>query len=328
VSTSTGVEVAGIDLAPARQGGLHLRHPLMVAAGGGGFGAELLDAVGEVAPSAVVTRGVTRAPERGDPPPRMAHLRYALLHAVGTPNPGLEAMLRRQAPRWATFAVPIIVNVRAVTAEDIAAMARTLDAQPDVAGLELDLAAPGHGRRGRPIGFEPEAAELATVAARAATDLPLVVKLTASAPDVRAVAKAVAAAGADAISATAPIPALALDPAHEGALLGAGSGGLSGPAIKPLGLHAVFEIAQSVKVPVIGLGGVHRLEDVLDYLAAGASAVGLATAALAEPTLPGRLAAELGAWCDARGLAWQDLIGRALPASRRRSGQRRGRPGR
>ncbi len=130
-----------LDLAPARHGGLRLRHPVIVAAGGGGFGAELLDAVGTDAPGALITRSVTRGPDRGHPPPRMVPLAHGLLHSVGTPNPGLEATLRRHGPRWAAHEVPVIVSVCADNAEDIAAMARTLEtpARRGRAGVEPRL---------------------------------------------------------------------------------------------------------------------------------------------------------------------------------------------
>lgn len=314
-----------VDLAPRRHGGLRLRHPVLVAAGGGGYGAELLEAVGEQTPGAVVTRSVTRDARRGHRPPRMSLRADGLLSSVGTPNPGLEAMLQRQAPRWVGFDVPVIVSICGEAVDDISALARTLETHPDVAGVELNLACPDRGRSGEPIGLDVEASEVATVAARAATELPLMVKLTAAVPDIRVVARAVVAAGADAVSATAALPALALDGGAVGPALGTTYGGLSGPAIKPVGLRAVWEIAQVVKVPVVGLGGVHCLEDVIDYLAAGATAVGLATAALGEPTLPGRLASELEGWGTEQGLDSLDqLIGRALPARRDRGSLRAG----
>lgn len=318
-----------VDLAPRRRGGLRLRHPLLVAAGGGGYGPQLLEAVGELSPGAIVTRSVTRGARRGHRPPRMALRPDGLLSSVGTPNPGLEAMLRRQAPRWARFDVPVVVSICGEDVDDISALARTLETQPDAAGVELNLACPDRSRGGEPIGLDVEASEVATVAARAATELPLIVKLTAVVPDVRAVARAVVAAGADAVSATAALPAFALDGTASEPALGTTYGGLSGPAIKPVGLRAVWEIAQVVKVPVVGIGGIHRLEDVLDYLAAGATAVGLATAALAEPTLPGRLARELEHWADEQGLESVDqLIGRALPARPDRGSLRSGSFGR
>jgi dihydroorotate dehydrogenase (NAD+) catalytic subunit len=311
------------DLAPGHHGGLVLRHPAIVAAGGAGYGAELLDSVGDQPPGALVTRAVTREARRGARPPRMVPLDDGLLHAIGAPNPGLDAVLRRQGARWAAHDVPVIVSLWADSADDIAALARTLEMHPEVAGLELDLGAPDRGRGGAPIGLDVEASETATVAARAATDLPLVVKLAGAAPDVRIVARAVAAAGADAISLSGSTRGLAIDPTGTGSALGSAYGWLSGRATKPVGLRLVYEVAQVVRVPVIGAGGVHTLEDVLDYLSAGASAVGLATATLADPGLPGRLGRELEAWGDANGISdVRDLIGRALPARRDRGSSR------
>jgi dihydroorotate dehydrogenase (NAD+) catalytic subunit len=292
---------------------------VIVAAGGAGYGNELLGSVGDSLPGAIITRGITRVGGRGAPVPRMVQLPEALLHDVGHPNPGLETVLRRHGPGWAAGEVPVIVNLRGADAEDIAAMARTLEMQPDAAGIELDLDGPDRSRRSEPIGLDVEASEVATVAARAATDLPLIAKLSTATPDIRAVARAVVAAGADAISISGSTRALGLDESRAGPQLGSSYGWISGPATKPVGMRLVYEVAQVVKVPLIGAGGVHRLDDVLDYLAAGASAVGLATAALADPALPGRLSVELAAWGDAEGVGdVRDLIGRALPRRRDR----------
>ena len=318
-----------LELAPDRRGGLRLRHPVVVAAGGAGYGSELLEAVGARTPGAIVTRSVTREARAGNPAPRMAALPHGLLSSVGLPNPGLAAVLQRQATRWSAATTSIIVSICADNAEDIAALARALDMQPDIAGIELNLACPDRSRNGEPIGLDVAAAETATVAARAATDLPLIVKLSAAASDVRAIARAVAAAGADAISAIGALPALALQPGRGGPTLGTTYGGLSGPAIKPIGLRVVYEIAQVVRVPIIGIGGIACLDDVLDYLAAGATAVGLATAALADPFLPARLGEELAAWCEANGVAdTRELTGRALPHRKDRGSLRSGSFGR
>jgi dihydroorotate dehydrogenase (NAD+) catalytic subunit len=295
---------------------------VLVAAGGGGFGAELLEAVGRLQPGALFTRSVTRGSDRGHPPPRMAPQPVGLLHSVGTPNPGLEAMLRRQAPRWAGFETPVVVSICGRDVDELGDLARVLEMQPDVAGVEINLACGDRSRGGEPIGLDVAATETAVVAVRAATELPLVAKLTAVAPDVREIARAAVAAGADVVSAVAPLPALDVAPDRGRALLGTAYGGLSGPALKPVGLRVVYEITQVVTVPVIGIGGVATLDDVLDYLAAGATAVGLATAALADPTLPGRLGDELAEWCAARGTALDTLIGRALPRRRDRGSLR------
>ncbi|MFV2063760.1 MAG: hypothetical protein ACC726_09650, partial [Chloroflexota bacterium] len=177
-----------VELAPLRSAGLKLRHPVMVAAGGAGYGNELIEGVADATPGAIVTRSVTLAARQGNPAPRMVPLPDGLISSVGLHNPGIEAMLRRQAPRWASSEVPVIVSICADTAADIAALAGALDLQPGAAGLELNLACPDRSRRGMPIGLDVTASELATVAARAATDLPLIVKLTAVAPDPREIA--------------------------------------------------------------------------------------------------------------------------------------------
>jgi dihydroorotate dehydrogenase (NAD+) catalytic subunit len=314
-----------VDLAPRRPGGLPLAHPVLVAAGGAGYATELLDAADGLLPGAIVTRSTSRASRRGSRPPRMAPLPGGLLWSLGLANPGLDGILRRHAPRWGGAAVPIIVSICADTAEDITWLAGRLDLAPEVAGLELDLACADRGRGGLPIGIDVEASELATVSARAATELPLIVKLTPLAADLREIARAVAAAGADAISAIGPLTGLALAGDRRRARLGAAYGALSGPAIRPIGLRAVYEVAQAVTVPVVGIGGVSGLDDVLDYLAAGASAVGIATAALADPTLPGRLALELEAWCLRHDVAdVRQLVGTALPRRRDRGSLREG----
>jgi dihydroorotate dehydrogenase (NAD+) catalytic subunit len=292
---------------------------VLVAAGGAGYGVELLDDVEGALPAAIVTRGTTLSARPGNPPPRMAPLSDGLLHAIGLPNPGIEAMLRRYGPRWAASDVPIIVNICADTAEGFGDAVRAIDSRPGVAAAELELACPDRTRSGRPFGLGAGPAEEATVAARAATDLPLIVKLTPVAADIREVARAVAAAGADAISATGSLVGLAIDRGTGKATLGTAYGGLSGPALKPVALRIVYEVAQVVRIPIIGVGGVATLDDVLDYLAAGASAVGLATAALADPALPGRLAVELGEWCTGAGVtSLGDVIGTALPQRRDR----------
>jgi dihydroorotate dehydrogenase (NAD+) catalytic subunit len=253
----------------------------------------------------------------------MVLLEDGLLSAIGHPDAGLEGVLRRHGPRWAASDVPVIVSVAADTAENIAWAAATLDGRPEVAGMELDLSVPEHGRGDRPIGASVETTEVAVVAARAATELPLVVKLPVSVADMREIARAAAAAGADAMSAIAPPAAYALDRSRTGSALGGRSAWLSGPAIRTQALRAVHQVAGAVRIPVIGIGGVSSLDDVLDLLAAGASAVGLATAALGDPRLPGRLGQELETWCAQRGIASvAELVGRALPDRRSRRGQR------
>ncbi|CAN5651417.1 dihydroorotate dehydrogenase [soil metagenome] len=318
-SSAGGAVDRSVDLAPGREGGLWLAHPVLVAAGGAGFGIELLDELPASLPGALVTVGVTLAAQRGNPPPRMVALAGGLLSSVGPQNPGIERVLSRYAARWASFEVPIILNLCAESEADFASLARMVDGRSEIGGVELNLACGERRRGGQPFGLEPEATSRVVGAVRAVTSLPLIAKLTPAAADVRGVAHAAADAGADAISASGSLPALAIDRARRRPALGSTYGGLSGSVLKPVALRIVHDIAQVVDVPVIGVGGVACLEDVLDLLMAGASAVGLTTATLADPGLPGRLGLELEAWCRDEGLgSHREIVGAALPARRSR----------
>jgi dihydroorotate dehydrogenase (NAD+) catalytic subunit len=317
-----------VELAPARPGRLRLAHPLLVAAGGAGLGVELMEATASASPGAIVTRGLAARAQSGAPAPQMALVGGSVPEGIGLltsfapQGPALETVLERHAGAWAAWEVPVIVSLWAESAAGFGSLARALDGQPGVAGVELDLSCPDRHAGGSSFGCSAGAAASAVRAARDETDLPLIAKLPPNAADVRAVALAVVEAGADAISATGRLPAMGVDRRWGRALPAAGSGGLSGPALKPVALRCVHEIAQVTSVPIIGVGGVACLEDVLDYLLAGASAVATATAVLADPELPGRLADELRDWCAAQGLASpHDIVGAALPRrARRRSG--------
>jgi dihydroorotate dehydrogenase (NAD+) catalytic subunit len=316
-----------VELAPARPGRLRLAHPLLVAAGGAGYGVELMGASGASPPAAIITRGLSARAQPNPPAPQMALLGgsvpegIGLLTSLAPQGPTLETVLERHAGAWAAWEVPVVVNLWADSAAGFGSLARALDGQPGVAGVELDLSCSDRHAGGSAFGWSAGAAASAVRAARAETDLPLIAKLPPNAPDVRSIALAVTDAGADAISATGRLPALAVDRRRRRALPAAGGGGLSGAALKPVALRCVNEIAQVTSVSIIGVGGVACLEDVLDYLLAGASAVGMATAVLADPGLPGRLAGSLRDWCAAQGLASpRDIVGAALPRRTRRRG--------
>jgi dihydroorotate dehydrogenase (NAD+) catalytic subunit len=186
-----------------------------------------------------------------------------------------------------------------------------------VSGIELNISCPNVGAGGLQFALDPDAAAAVTAAVRAATDLPLMVKLSPAATDVRGIARRIAEAGADAISAVNTLPGMAMDRQRRRPLLGNVYGGLSGPALKPVALRVVYEVAQTVKIPVVAIGGVGSLDDVLDFLYAGAVAVQVGTAVFADPVLPLRLADQLAAWCVANGHAsHRDIVGAALPQRR------------
>ena len=315
-STSGSTDVLGgrpVSLEVEIGRGLVLQTPVIAASGPFGYGVEVADAVDLARLGGIVTRGTTRRPRAGHAAPRTADVPAGLLVGIGLQNPGIDAVIERYADVWARWSVPVIVNVCGESAADMADVARRLDGVAGIAGLEINLSCSNGGRAA--FGLDDGAAGSLLTTVRRATDLPLIAKLTAAAADVGAVARAVEEAGADAISAINTLPGLALDAERAGPVLASGYGGVCGPALRAIALRVVFEVAQAVKIPVVGIGGVTAVDDALDMLAAGASAVGVGVAALADPMLPVRLADELADACRARGLEdVRGLVGTAQPA--------------
>lgn len=295
--------------------GLVLRNPLLAAAGSFGYGVEVADQVDLARLGGLVTRGTTLKPGNGHPAPRLVEVPAGMLSGAGLQNPGLEVVLDRYAPTWAGWPVPVILNVGGTSIGELVELVRRLEGVPGMAGLELNLSCPNGARAGTAFGLDAGVAGSLVAAVRRASELPLIAKLTPAAPDVRGVARAVEDAGADAIAAVNTLPGLVLAPDRDRPALGAGYGGLCGPALRPIALRVVHEVAGAVDIPVIGIGGVATIEDVLDLLAVGAAAVGVGVAALAEPMLPVRLADALADACRARGAtSVGELVGSAQPA--------------
>ncbi|HSL34107.1 MAG TPA: dihydroorotate dehydrogenase, partial [Candidatus Limnocylindrales bacterium] len=293
---------------------LVLRNPVMVASGTFGYGVEYADVVDVQRLGAICCKGTTLRPRNGNPPPRVTETPAGMLNSIGLQNPGVNGVLEKYAPRWAGWDVPVIVNVAGESVGDYVEVVRRLDGVPGVAGIELNISCPNVGRGGLQFAIDASAAGEVTAAVRRATDLPLLVKLSPNVADVRPIARAIADAGADALTAINTLSGIAVAPSRAKPLLGNVYGGLSGPAIKPVALRIVYEVAQVVDVPVVAIGGVTELGDVLDFLAVGAVAVQVGTAIFADPTLPVRLVDELEAECRRRGLtSYAELIGTALP---------------
>lgn len=310
---------ADVDLSVDLGRGLVLRNPIMVASGTFGYGVEYGDVVDVERLGAICSKGTTLRARIGNPPPRVTETPAGMLNSIGLQNPGVVAVLEKYAETWARWSVPVIVNVAGESVEDYVEVARMLDGEPGVSGIELNISCPNVGAGGLQFALDAGAASEVTAAVRGATDLPLMVKLSPAATDVRAIARRVADAGADAISAVNTLPGMALDRARRRPLLGNVYGGLSGPALKPVALRVVYEVAQTVKLPIVAIGGVGSLDDVLDFLYAGAAAVQVGTAVFADPVLPLRLADELADWCASNGHgSHRDVVGAALPARRER----------
>jgi dihydroorotate dehydrogenase (NAD+) catalytic subunit len=303
-----------VDLSVDLGRGLVLENPILVASGTFGYGTEYSDVVEIQRLGAICCKGTTLRPRVGNPTPRVTETPGGMLNSIGLQNPGVDAVIAKYAETWASWRVPVIVNVAGESIADYVEVVRRLEGVPGIAGIELNISCPNVGAGGIQFAIDAGAAAGVTAAVRRATDLPLLVKLSPNVADVRPIARAIADAGADALTAINTLSGIAVAPARQRPLLGNTYGGLSGPAIKPVALRIVYEVSQVVDIPVIAIGGVTELADVLDFLAVGAVAVQVGTAIFADPTLPVRLVDELATECRRRGLTgYEPLIGTALP---------------
>ena len=308
------VAADAVDLSVDLGRGLVLPNPILVASGTFGYGVEYGDVVDVDRLGAICCKGTTLKARIGNPTPRVTETPGGMLNSIGLQNPGVDAVIEKYAETWTRWQTPVIVNVAGESVHDYVEVARRLDGVPGVAGIELNISCPNVGAGGLQFAIDAGAAGEVTAAVRRATDLPLLVKLSPNVADIRPIARAIADAGADALTAINTLSGIAVAPGRGRPLLGNIYGGLSGPAVKPVALRVVYEASQAVKIPVVAIGGVTELADVLDFLAVGAVAVQVGTAIFADPTLPVRLVDELAAEAGRRGMwSYRDLIGTALP---------------
>ncbi|HUY08728.1 MAG TPA: dihydroorotate dehydrogenase [Candidatus Dormibacteraeota bacterium] len=293
--------------------GLLLANPVTVASGTFGFGfeQEALAGVGHL--GAIFSKGTTLLAREGNLPPRIAETAAGMLNSIGLQNPGVEVVARDYAPRWAKWSVPVLVNVAGADIGEYVEVVRRLDGVTGIAGLELNISCPNIAH-GLDFATEPAAAARCVAAVRAATELPLVVKLSPNVTDITEVARAVEDAGADAVSAVNTYVGAKIHlPSRRPVLPGHGSGGLSGPAIKPLALAAVIRVRRSVRIPVIGIGGIANAADALEFLVAGADAVQVGTANFNNPQASREIVEGCQAFAREHGLLryselrWQEL---------------------
>jgi dihydroorotate dehydrogenase (NAD+) catalytic subunit len=263
-----------------------LANPVMTASGTFGYGTEYEHLFDIQRLGAIVCKGTTLKPREGNPQPRLAETASGVLNSIGLQNIGVKALIKEKAPVWAGWRVPVIVNIVGETVSEYARLAQELDGVAGIGGLEVNIGCPNIKAGGAEFGANPDSAAEVTAAVKASTSLPLLVKLTPNAPDIAQVAKAVAKAGADAISLINTPRGMVIDIAQRRPLLGNIFGGLSGPAIKPIALYMVYTVAGAVKVPVIGCGGIATADDALEFIMAGASAIQVGTANFSNPRAP------------------------------------------
>jgi dihydroorotate dehydrogenase (NAD+) catalytic subunit len=275
-----------VQLAPKNKHGLSLANPVMTASGTFGYGTEYSHLFDIQELGAIVCKGTTLKPREGNPQPRLVETPCGVLNSIGLQNIGIEAIIRDKAPIWAGWQVPVVVNIVGIRVEDYARMAGKLDGVAGVGGIEVNIGCPNIKAGGAEFGVRPESAAEVTAAVKSATSLPLLVKLTPNTADIAAVAEAVAKAGADAISLINTPRGIAIDISKRRPLLGNVTGGLSGPAIKPIALYMVYTVAGAVDVPVVGVGGIATATDAIEFIMAGASAVQVGTASFTNPRAP------------------------------------------
>jgi dihydroorotate dehydrogenase (NAD+) catalytic subunit len=303
-----------VDLAPAHKNPLVLRNPVMPASGCFSWGLEFARHFDINALGAVVSKGVTMESRSGNPQPRVAETPAGMLNSIGLQNIGIDKCISDMAPVWSRWDTPVIVNIAGDSIEEFGQMAAMLDGVPGVAAIELNISCPNVDIGGIEIGQSIEASARATRAAVRNTDLPVIVKLTPNVTDPVALAVACEAEGAAAICAINTVLGLAIDTSRQRPILPRARGGLSGPAIKPIALRIVYDVARAVHIPVIGCGGITTGEDAVEFLMAGASAVQVGTATFANPRALLDIIEGIERWLISRGIHdVNEIIGAALP---------------
>ncbi len=303
----------GVDLSVEAARGLWLKNPVLTASGTFGQGVEYAELIDITRLGAIVNKGTTPHARPGNPQYRIAETPAGILNSIGLENPGAEEVARKYGKVWSKLGVPVIVNVAGYSVEDYVFVVEALDGTAGVIAFELNVSCP-NVEGGMLFGSDPGLAAAVTRAVKDATDKPVIVKLTPNAPDVVAVAVACEDAGADGLTAINTVLGMKIDVARRRPVLGTRSGGLSGPALRPIAVHLTYQVAQAVSIPIIGAGGVTSANDALEFLMAGASAVQVGTATFADPTGPLTVIEGLAAYVRAQGLASiRDVIGAALP---------------
>lgn len=298
-----------------RAAGLEFQNPIVLAAGTAAYGEELAEVVALDRLGALVTKAVSVEPRAGAAAPRVAEFEGGMINAVGLANPGLDEVRRRHLPWLAEHlrAARVFVNVVGNRIEDFGTVVEALTELPGAHGFELNVSCPNVKAGGMEFGADPASLSEVVSRARAATTRPIFVKLSPTLADIAGAARVARDAGADGISVINTIPGLVIDVERRRPAVGFGTGGVSGPGLLPVGVLATWKVRRALAAdgpPVLGVGGVSRVEDVLQYLIAGATLVGVGTGALRDPRLPERLVRDLERWCQQHGVSrLADLIG-------------------
>ena len=291
--------------------GIALQNPVLAASGTFGYGIEFEGVADLNAIGGIVVKGLSREPIEGNPPPRVWEARGGMINSIGLQNIGVRAFVEQKLPALAKFKTAVFANVFGYCTDDYAEVVRVLEDAPGLAGYELNVSCPNTRHGGMYFSSDPKLlAEVVGLVRGIAKRRPLIVKLSPNVAQIEPLARAAEEAGADAISLINTIVALAVDARERKPRIGAGFGGLSGPAIKPIALRMVYQAAQAVRIPVVGMGGIATGEDAAEFLVAGASAVEVGTATFWDPASPARVARELDQFLAEQNIAHvSELVG-------------------
>jgi dihydroorotate dehydrogenase (NAD+) catalytic subunit len=290
-------------------GRLTLPNPILVASGTFGYAREMAGFVDLKRLGAIIPKTITKLPRPGNAPWRTIETAAGMLNSIGLDNDGQEAFITHHLPYLAGIGVPIIVSIAGRDGNEFVEVAARLNDLPGIAAVELNISCPNVSH-GIDLGIDPEMCRQVVAGCRAACRLPIIAKLTPNVANIAAIAGAAADGGADAISAINTVLGMAVDWRRRRPMLGNVVGGLSGPAIKPIALRCVYQIARAVKIPVIGIGGIATIDDVMEFLIAGATAVQIGTANFYNPTVSMKLLDELpAAMAELKAVRLSDIVG-------------------
>jgi dihydroorotate dehydrogenase (NAD+) catalytic subunit len=300
--------------------GLHLRNPVMTASGTFGYGPEYEAFVDPERLGAVVVKGLTLEPRPGNPPPRTVETPSGMLNAIGLQNPGAAAFIADKLPYLRRFDVPVIVNLNGTCVEDYGELAAMFDEAEGVAAVEVNISCPNVRHGGMAFSADPRLAAAVTAQVKRHTGKPVIVKLSPNVTSIGELAAACEWAGADAVSVINTVLGLAIDVERRRPVLGNVTGGLSGPAVRPIAVRCVWEVFRVVKVPIIGMGGIADARDALEFILAGARAVAVGTATFVDPRASLKVLDGLAEYMERHGVARLDeLVGGAHGAREKSS---------
>lgn len=278
--------------------GQNFRNPVFVASGTFGYGTELSELVDLSRVGAIITKSITLQPREGNPPPRIVETASGMLNSIGLANIGVDRYITEMLPQFSQMPVPVIMNIAGHAIDDYAKVLKKIESvSSNIVGYEINISCPNVKHGGMEFGVDASLTTRITAMLRPLTERLLIMKLSPNVTDIAAIAGAAADGGADAVSAINTVVGMSIDPVSRRSRIFTTFGGLSGPAIKPIGLAAVHKVSRRVTIPVIGLGGIVSGTDVIEYLLAGASAIQVGTANFRYPDAANRIVAELETYC-------------------------------